>query len=53
MKDKHSKSLAKPQGQGSMITKTRGVHLVEVRGTPVVLSHNEQVRDEHGNTCVY
>jgi hypothetical protein len=53
IKDKRLKSLVKPQGQGSMITKTRGVHLVGVRGTPVILSHNEQVRDEHGNTCVY
>jgi hypothetical protein len=34
MKDKRSKSLAKPQGQGSMITKTQGVHLIRVRHTP-------------------
>jgi hypothetical protein len=36
-----------------MITKTQGVHLISVRDTPVILSHNEQARDEHGNTCVY
>jgi hypothetical protein len=53
MKDKHSKSLAEPQGQGSMITKTQGAHLVRVRDTTVILSHKEQTRDEHGNTCVY
>jgi hypothetical protein len=53
MKDKHSKSLAKPQGQGSMITKTQGAHLVGMRDTPVILSHNERARDEHGNTCVH
>jgi hypothetical protein len=53
MKDKRSKSLEKPQGQGSMITKTQGVHLIRVRDTPVILSHNERARDEHGNTCVY
>jgi hypothetical protein len=35
MKDKHLKSLVKPQGQGSMITKAQGVHLVTVRDTPV------------------
>jgi hypothetical protein len=35
-----------------MITKTRGVHLVGVRDTPVVLSHNEQARDKNGNTYV-
>jgi hypothetical protein len=52
MKDKCSKSLAKPQGQESMITKTQENHLVRVRDTPVVLSHNEQARDEYGNTCV-
>jgi hypothetical protein len=52
MKHKHSKALAKQQGQGSMITKTQGVHFIEVRDTSVVLSHNEWVRDEHGNTCV-
>jgi hypothetical protein len=52
MKDKHSNALVKPQGQGSMITKARGVHLVGVRDIPVILSHNEQARDEHGNTCV-
>jgi hypothetical protein len=42
----------KPQGQGSMITKTREVLLVGVMDTPVVLSHNEQTRDEHGKACV-
>jgi hypothetical protein len=35
-----------------MITKTKGVCLVRVRDTPVVLSHNERTRDEHGNVCV-
>jgi hypothetical protein len=35
-----------------MITKTQGVHLVRVRDTPVVLSHEGQSRDDHGNTCV-
>jgi hypothetical protein len=53
MKDKRSKSLVKPQGQGSMITKTQGVHFIRVRDTPVILCHNERARDEHGNTCVY
>jgi hypothetical protein len=52
MKDKHSKSLMKPQGQGSMVNKTQEIHMVRVRDTPVVLSHNEWARDEHGNTCV-
>jgi hypothetical protein len=52
MKDKHSKAFGKPQGQGSMITKTQGVHLVGVRDTPVVLSHNKWAREEHGNACV-
>jgi hypothetical protein len=36
------KSLVKPQG----------VHLVRVRDTPVVLSHNEQTSGDHGNACV-
>jgi hypothetical protein len=45
-------SLVKPQGQGSMITRTQGVPLVRVMDTPVVLSHNERTRDEHGKTCV-
>jgi hypothetical protein len=40
----HSKSLVKPRQQG--------VHLVRVLDTPVILSHNEQTRDEHGNACV-
>jgi hypothetical protein len=53
MKDKSLKALAKPQGQGSMITKTRGVHLVGVRDTPIVLSYNEWARDQHGNTCAH
>jgi hypothetical protein len=35
-----------------MITKAQEVHLVRVTDTPVVLSHNEWVRDEHGNTYV-
>jgi hypothetical protein len=39
IKDKRLKSLAKPQGQGSTITKTQGVHLIRVRDTPVILSH--------------
>jgi hypothetical protein len=42
----------KPQGQGAMITKAQGVCLVGVRDTPVILSHNEQIRDTHGNACV-
>jgi hypothetical protein len=45
MKDKRSKALAKQQGQGSMATKTQGVHLVIVRDTPVVLSHKGCIRD--------
>jgi hypothetical protein len=53
MKDKCSKALAKPQEQGSMITKTQGVHLVGVRDTPVILSHNKWATDKHGNTCVH
>jgi hypothetical protein len=53
MKVKRLKSLAKPKGQGSMITKTQRVHVVRVRDTPVVLSHNERARDKHGNICVY
>jgi hypothetical protein len=52
MKDKRSKSLVKPQGQESTITKAQVVHLVGGRDTPVVLSHNKQNRDEHGNACV-
>jgi hypothetical protein len=36
-----------------MVTKAQGVHLVRVRDTPIVLSHNERARDEHDNTCVY
>jgi hypothetical protein len=47
-----SMPLAKPQGQGSKITKTSRVRLVRVIDTPVVLSHNRRTRDEHGNTCV-
>jgi hypothetical protein len=43
---KGSKSLAKPQGQGSMITKTQGVCLVKVWETPVVLSRNEWTSDD-------
>jgi hypothetical protein len=43
----------KPPDQGSMIIKTRGVHLVGVGGTLVVLSHNKQARVEHGNTCAH
>jgi hypothetical protein len=35
-----------------MVTKARGAHLVKERDTPVVLSHNERARDEHGNACV-
>jgi hypothetical protein len=35
-----------------MITKTQEVRLVRVRDTPVILSHNEWTRDEHGNACV-
>jgi hypothetical protein len=35
-----------------MITKTQEVCLVKVRDTPVILSHNEWTRDEHGNTCI-
>jgi hypothetical protein len=35
-----------------MITKTQGVRLVGVMGTPVTLSRNELTRDEHGNACV-
>jgi hypothetical protein len=34
-------SLAKPQGQGSMITKTQGVCLVRIMDTLVILSHND------------
>jgi hypothetical protein len=50
MKDKRLKALAEPQGQGWMIAKTQGVHLGTVRDALVVLSHNKQTRDEHGNT---
>jgi hypothetical protein len=49
---KCSKSLAKSQGQGSMITKTQGVLLVRVMDTPVVLSHSEWTRDKHDKDCV-
>jgi hypothetical protein len=41
MKDEHSKALVIAQGQESMIIKTRGVHLVGVRDTPVIIRHNE------------
>jgi hypothetical protein len=52
MKDNCLESLEKPKGQGSMVTKTRGVCLVRVRDTPAVLCHNEQTSDEHGNVDV-
>jgi hypothetical protein len=52
MKDGVTESLVKPQGHGSMVTKTQGVCLVKVRDTPIVLSHNRQTRNERGNTCV-
>jgi hypothetical protein len=52
MKDGCTESLVKPQGQGSIVTKTQGVHLVRVRDTLVILSHNERTRDKYGNTCV-
>jgi hypothetical protein len=52
MYDGRTESLVKQQGQGSMLTKTQRVHLVEVMDTPVVLSHNGPTRDECGNTCV-
>jgi hypothetical protein len=52
MKDKHSNSLVKLEGQGSMITKTQGVHMVRVIDTLVNLSCNKRTRDEHGRTCV-
>jgi hypothetical protein len=52
MNDGCRKSPLKPQGQGSTITKTQGVILVRVGDTPVVLSHNERTKDEHGNDCV-
>jgi hypothetical protein len=52
MKGKCSKSLVKPQELRSMITKTQGIRLVRVRDTPVILSHNERTKDEHGNTGV-
>jgi hypothetical protein len=45
-------SLVKPQGQGLMITKTRGVLLVRVKDTPVSLSRKEWTSDEHGNACL-
>jgi hypothetical protein len=35
-----------------MITKAQGVQFGGVRDTPVILSHNEQTRDEYGNACV-
>jgi hypothetical protein len=52
MKDGCTVSLVNSQGQGSMVTKTQGVHLVRVNDTPVVLSHNEQSSVEHGKPCV-
>jgi hypothetical protein len=52
MKDKRSKSLVKPKGQISMITKTQEMHLVRVTDTPVILSCNKRTSDEHGNACV-
>jgi hypothetical protein len=52
MKDKGSKALAESQGQGSMITKAQGVHLVRVRDTSIILCRKEWIRDEHGNACV-
>jgi hypothetical protein len=36
-----------------MVTKAQGAHLVRVRDTLVILSHNERAKDEHGNDCVY
>jgi hypothetical protein len=44
-----TKSLVKPQGQGSMITKTQWVRLVRVFDTPVILSRNKLTSDAHGN----
>jgi hypothetical protein len=44
-----TKSLVKPQGQRSMVTKTEGVHLIGVTDTPVACSRNKWTRDEHGN----
>jgi hypothetical protein len=38
--------------QGSMIINAQEAHLVRVRDTPVVLSHNEWNSDEHGNAGV-
>jgi hypothetical protein len=35
-----------------MLTKVQGVNLVGVGDTPVILSHDEWTRDEHGNTYV-
>jgi hypothetical protein len=52
MNDGCTKSLVKPQGQGSMVTKTHGVHMVRVWDTPVILSRNEWTSEENGNACV-
>jgi hypothetical protein len=52
MKDSYTESLEKPQGQGSMVTKTQGVRLVRVWDAPIVFSHNERTSDEHGNIDV-
>jgi hypothetical protein len=42
----------KPQGQGSMMTKTQGVLLVGVMDTIVIISHNERTSDKHTSACV-
>jgi hypothetical protein len=52
MKDECTKSLVKPQGQGSMIAKMQGVHLIRVGFIPDTSSRNEQTRYEQGNACV-
>jgi hypothetical protein len=52
MKDGCMESLVIPQGQGLMVIKAQGVHVVRVRDTPLILSQNEWTRDEHGNACV-
>jgi hypothetical protein len=51
MKDGCTKSLAKSQGEGTMITKTQGVYLVRVGDTQVIPGRKEWTQGEHGNAC--
>jgi hypothetical protein len=44
--------LRNHKDKDSRITKTQGLRLVGVCDTPIILCHNKQSSDEHGNACV-